>query len=299
MVDSHIGCISEKECDQYERNPYPRWTVPRIFIEPQHVSKNFEELQLRADTGRLREIKKPRLLVAGCGTGRHPIESATNYKDAEVLAIDLSLNSLAYAKRKAEEFGVKNIEFMQLDILNLKKLGRKFDIIETSGVIHHMANPLQGWRILNDCLENHGVLLMGLYSALSRENITKIREEIIKLGFSSDAQSMRDFRKFAQESNNSIFESIKHSQDFCSMSGLRDLVFHEQEHHFTIPQIQNILNELKLSFCGFTGEKVLSAFRSRFPQNDAVYDLQKWSDFENENPNTFDQMYQFWCQKIS
>ena len=103
-----------------------RW---REFLERLSTSANFEELQLRADMERLRYLKKPRILVAGCGTGRHPIESATNYKDAEILAIDLSLSSLAYAKRKAEEFAIKNIEFMQLDILNLKKLGRKFDII--------------------------------------------------------------------------------------------------------------------------------------------------------------------------
>ena len=291
--------VSIKVKGQYETNPYPRWTVARIFREAQHVSKNFEELQLRADMERLRYLKKPRILVAGCGTGRHPIESATNYKDAEILAIDLSLSSLAYAKRKAEEFAIKNIEFMQLDILNLKKLGRKFDIIESSGVVHHMANPIQGWRILHDCLENHGVLLMGLYSALSRENIRKIREETIRLGFSPDTQSMRKFRKFVQESNEGIYESIRHSDDFCTLSSIRDLVFHEQEHHFTIPQIQDILDELKLRFCGFTGEKVLSAFRSSFPQNEAIYDLQKWSDFENENPDIFDEMYQFWCQKIS
>ncbi len=40
------------------------------------------------------------VLIAGCGTGQHAIETAQRFSGARVLAIDLSLTSLAYAKRK-------------------------------------------------------------------------------------------------------------------------------------------------------------------------------------------------------
>ena len=69
-----------------------------------------------------------------------------------MLAIDLSLSSLAYAKRQTEELGITSIKYMQGDILKLKKLDKQFDIIESVGVLHHMDNPMDGWTALVDCL---------------------------------------------------------------------------------------------------------------------------------------------------
>ena len=40
---------------------------------------------------------------------------------------------------------------MQADILDLHKLNKQFDIIESVGVLHHMNDPLLGWKILTDC----------------------------------------------------------------------------------------------------------------------------------------------------
>ena len=63
-----------------------------------------------------------RILVAGCGTGRHPIGTARRFPDSSVLAVDLSLTSLAYAVRKTRELGIGNIEYRQADILALGAL---------------------------------------------------------------------------------------------------------------------------------------------------------------------------------
>ena len=62
--------------------------------------------------------------------------------------MDLSLSSLSYAKRKTQELGINNIEYMQGDILKLDQLEREFDIIECMGVLHHMDDPLAGWKVL-------------------------------------------------------------------------------------------------------------------------------------------------------
>ena len=76
---------------------------------------------------------KPRILVAGCGTGQHAIATAQQYPGASVLAVDLSLASLAYAKRKTLELGLTDIEYRQADILALDGLQERFDLIECSG----------------------------------------------------------------------------------------------------------------------------------------------------------------------
>ena len=79
---------------------------------------------------------------------------------------------------------------------------------------------------------------------------------------------------------------------------LRDLIFHFQEHCFTIPQIKNCLEELGLKFCGFVNEDIISIFREYFGKKSDIYDLELWNQFEEINPRTFFEMYQFWCQKL-
>ena len=114
-------------------------------------------------------------MIAGCGTGQHVITTASKYKNVRVYALDLSFNSLSYAKRKAMELGIKNINFIQGDILNINALNKKFDLIESVGVLHHMENPLEGWKLLKNYLKDDGLMLIGLYSEKARANISKIK----------------------------------------------------------------------------------------------------------------------------
>jgi 2-polyprenyl-3-methyl-5-hydroxy-6-metoxy-1,4-benzoquinol methylase len=80
------------------------------------------------------------------------IASAQRFANCRVTAIDLSLASLAYAKRKTRQAGIANIDYRQGDILELADLEDRFDIIECTGVLHHMADPLVGWSVLRGLL---------------------------------------------------------------------------------------------------------------------------------------------------
>ena len=89
-------------------------------------------------------------------------------------------------------------------------------------------------------------------------------------------------------------------KDFFSLSECRDLLFHVQEHRFTLPQIEAALQALKLKFLGFEmrGQRVLRKFRKSHPSKDALTSLPLWHKFELKNPMTFLGMYQFWCKKM-
>ena len=136
-------------------------------------------IKLKLFDDAIKEVEAPNILIAGCGTGQHSIGTAARFKDSKVLAIDLSLSSLSYAKRKTEELGIQDIDYMQADILDLGKLGRQFDIVESAGVLHHMEDPVAGWRVLTDCLKPGGLMKIGLYSELAREHIVEIRQETV------------------------------------------------------------------------------------------------------------------------
>jgi hypothetical protein len=86
--------------------------------------------------------------------------------------------------------------------------------------------------------------------------------------------------------------------DFFSISGCRDLLFHAQEHRFTIPQIARFLAETGLAFVGFDLNSYSSQkYLTRFPHDKTMTDLGCWDRFERDNPNTFFGMYHFWVQK--
>ncbi len=92
--------------------------------------------------------------------------------------------------------------------------------------------------------------------------------------------------------------SLLKLSDFYSISTCRDLLFHVQEHYVTLAGIDDYLRAGGLTFLGFEiNPGVLHAYRQRFPNDPAATDLGQWQTFENENPDTFSSMYQFWIQK--
>jgi SAM-dependent methyltransferase len=239
------------------------------------------------------------VLIAGCGTGQQSIEAALLYADAQVLAIDLSLASLGYAKRKTVELGLRNIEYAQADILALGSLGRSFDLIEASGVLHHLGDPLAGWRVLLSLLRPGGVMRVGLYSELARDHIVAARHHIAEQGYGQSADDIRRCRQDAMNAaDGSLLKRTMAWRDFYSTSQCRDLLFHVQEHRLTLPQIAAFLAESKVTLLGFVLDAwVLRKYRTQFPDDTTMTDLASWHAFETENPRTFAAMYQFWIQK--
>ena len=290
--------VSFKVRNQYEANPYPRWVSLALSLNSAPISKMINDIKLKLFDFKINEVEFPNILIAGCGTGQHSIATAAQIKDSKVLAVDLSLSSLAYAQRKTEEIGLKNIVYMQADILDLGRLDRQFDIIESVGVLHHMHYPMAGWRVLTDCLKKGGLMKIGLYSELARKHITEIREEINQLGIETSDYSMKVFRSDLINSDKEHHIDIQSFSDFHSLSELRDLLFHEQEHRFTIPQLQYCLADLGLKFCGFEVKSIVQNFMLTNTGLDDPYDLEKWHEYEKTNPRAFNGMYQFWCQKI-
>jgi len=289
--------VSSKVKKQYEENPYPRWVNVGLRLKPAPFFKATKGLELRLFDKTINDVQAPNILIAGCGTGQHSISTASRFENAKVLAVDLSMSSLAYAKRKTEELGIQNIDYMQADILELGKLNRKFNIIESSGVLHHMDEPIAGWRVLTECLEPGGLMKIGLYSGLARQNILRMRKEINQSGIGSSDAAMKSFRSSVINSSKEQYKKIQSSNDFYSMSELCDLLFHVQEHLFTIPQLKDCLSELGLRFCGFEANRIVRDFKLVNVGEDDLYNLDKWNIYEEANPHCFIGMYQFWCQK--
>jgi tetratricopeptide (TPR) repeat protein/2-polyprenyl-3-methyl-5-hydroxy-6-metoxy-1,4-benzoquinol methylase len=279
---------------QYEENPYPRWIKSGPPIQPTILAR--------------RPAAVADVLIAGCGTGAFGLAFARKVPEARFLAVDLSLSSLGYAKRMADSLGLKNVEFAQADIMKLGSLGRTFDFIDSSGVLHHMADPWAGWRVLLSLLRPDGAMQLGFYSELARQNIVAARALIAEQGYRPVPDDIRRIREtIAAAEDGSLLKSITQWGDFFSMSECRDLLLHTQEHRTSLPEIKRFLAANDLRFAGFMIDALTAdRFARRYPELtnlaekarfDAFADLDLWHAFETEHPETFVAMYRFWVHK--
>lgn len=282
---------------QYEANPYPRW----VRTQTRFAAAPLAEIVGELFPGTPAKAGPARILVAGCGTGQNAIATARRFADATVLAVDLSLASLGYAKRKTAELGISNIDYRHADLLSLGALSERFELVEASGVLHHLEDALAGWRVLAELVEPGGFMRVGLYSENGRRHITHAREFIAARGFEATLQGIRDARAaILSMKEDPLLATVARNEDFYSVSGCRDLLFHVQELRFSLPQIAGMIRALGLEFLGFEFPDsgiTASRYRARFPEDRTLGDLDNWHHFEEENPETFARMYQFWVRK--
>jgi tetratricopeptide (TPR) repeat protein/SAM-dependent methyltransferase len=293
-----IDEASQAVRDQYEEMPYPRWVKAAHIGKPVPIEHHLRAQFRLAEVRPLGRAGGVDILVAGCGTGQHPIETARRYANAQVLAVDLSLSSLCYARRMTRALGVPNLEYAQADILRLSAIDRRFDVIEAVGVLHHLADPEAGWRALVSLLRPNGLMLVGLYSKFARREIALARDFIAQRGYGPTAEDIRRCRQelLALDGDAPLKNVIKF-WDFYTTSTCRDLLFHVQERQFTVPQIKAFLVRNGLTFIGFMIDpSVQQHYRVRFSHDAAMTDLDCWSALEAENPLIFTNMYQFWVQ---
>jgi len=283
--------------DEYEQNPYPRW-IKGAVVEQATDGRDLAPSVCDS-------VARPVCRQAKYRHSRRRLRNRPPFDHggfavlgSNVLAVDLSLASLSFAKRKATELAIRNIEYAQADILQLATIGRSFDIVESSGVLHHLADPSAGLRILSSLLRPGGLMFIGLYSELGRRDVVAARGFIAERRYGSTAHEIRQCRQELMTCGNRAVMTLTHFTDFFSLSECRDLLFHVQEHRFTSLQIKKLLSANGLRFIAFEHDSATKEkYRARFPADEAMIDLDLWHAFEQDNPDTFRGMYQFWVQK--
>jgi len=284
--------------EQYENFPYPRW-------ETLDYKKNINYgIALRHE---FPNAKLPRyllednlnILIAGCGTGRHAINVAKYFNGVKVLAVDISQNSLAYAKHMALELNIDNIDFKLADLTKLPVLGKKFSIIECSGVLHHIRHYKKALSNLLANLKPNGLVKISLYSKRTREPVNQVRELFKQDNIQTDRHKIQVTRHAIMQSD--IIDKkigITSSDDFYSMSGTVDMLFHEYERQYTPLMIRKLCGEFQLTFLGFSNlsHKTKLDFKTFHGKQADLLNLKQWDEFEEEYPHTFANMFQFYCQ---
>ena len=167
--------MTESPRDDVVAQQYEKWTYPEPiqnletwaannwqWFDPSHAHRVlWPDRPHRADVD---------ILIAGCGTNQ-AAEIAYNNPAAKVVAIDVSKPSLDHEKFLKDKYALKNLELNLLPIEEVPSLNQKFDLVMSTGVLHHMDNPKAGMKALADVMRPDAVAAIMLYARYGRAGV--------------------------------------------------------------------------------------------------------------------------------
>jgi 2-polyprenyl-3-methyl-5-hydroxy-6-metoxy-1,4-benzoquinol methylase len=284
--------VTWKVAGQYEAWPYPQWTrVTRA------APTNLAAAMRRIDPDGPPLAEPAEILVAGCGTGHQAALTAAQFPNDRITAIDISAASLAYAKARCDALGLVGIDFRRLDLHAVAELGKRFDAILCTGVLHHLPDPEAGWAALEAVLKPGGAMHVMVYSRVARMRINALRRTLADLlDGPIDDDVLREARRRVLAMPQI---AIPTGDDFFTLAGVHDLLLHRHEDPFDVPRIRRALERFGLGLVRFNIPVAATAekYRAARPDDPLRRDFDGWLALERANPTLFARMYDFWCRK--
>jgi 2-polyprenyl-3-methyl-5-hydroxy-6-metoxy-1,4-benzoquinol methylase len=233
----------------YESHPYPA---------PLDNLDRHRELYRNPDRRRALSLllwpteKQPadrQILVAGCGTSQ-AAAIALREPEARVTAIDISEASLLYTRFLQQKYDLRNLDLHRLAIEQVGELGRRFDQIVCTGVLHHLPDPDLGLRSLRAVLRPNGAMQVMVYATYGRAGIYMMQEYCRLLGVDATEAELRDLGTIlaALSSDHPIARLARQAKDFTYPTALADALLHPRDRAYTVPQLYAWLERCGLSF---------------------------------------------------
>jgi SAM-dependent methyltransferase len=146
----------------YSEAPFPGYP-PRdspAWLRARAERSEFARLLDRAISG------DARIVDLGCGTGQMALYLAT--ADRLVVGADLTRASLRLAEAARERFGVTRALFIETDLRTPGLRRGAFDVVYSSGVLHHTPDPPASFAAAARLARPGGIVVVGLYNAYAR-----------------------------------------------------------------------------------------------------------------------------------
>ncbi len=238
---------------QYQRYRYPPpiqdledWTAGNWeWFDPSHAYP-----MLWPDREYRRDLD---ILIAGCGTNQASVFAYMN-PDAKVVATDISQASLDHQQYLKDKFGLWNLELKLLPIEELPTLGRDFDLIVSTGVLHHLADPPTGLKALSECLRRDGVMGLMLYAKYGRIGVEMMQSVFRDLGMGQDDASVQMVREMLAllPPDHPVNSYMRIAPSFMqSDAAVVDTFLHGRERSYTVDDCVDFVTSTGLAFQGW------------------------------------------------
>lgn len=169
---------------------------------------------------------------------------------ARVTGIDISGAGLDHTRRLQRRHGLTNLELHELPIERVHELGRSFDRIVCTGVLHHLADPDVGLRALRTVLEPDGALHLMVYAPYGRAGIYMIQEYCRRLGVGGNHAEILDLAAVLGmlPRDHPLSHVLRASPDFEHPHGLADALLNPRDRAYSVPQLFDFIERNGLSF---------------------------------------------------
>lgn len=235
---------------------YEKWVYPKPILDLRAWLKNnwqwfdpSHAYRMFWPTGEIRTDLD--ILVAGCGSNQAAV-FAYNNPDAKVVAIDVSQPSLDHHQYLKDKYVLKNLELRLLPLEEVGSLGRDFDLIISTGVLHHLANPEIGMQSLAQCIRQNGVIALMLYAKYGRIGVEILQSVARDLGLGQDEQSLAIVKSMLATlpQNHPIKSYLSIAPDLQFDAGVVDTFLHGRDRSYSIDDCIKLVNAANLVFQG-------------------------------------------------
>lgn len=255
--------MGEKEIKiQYNKYPYPlpiddidnefiKKKKRYVFDPTYHWHRLWPELPF--------SNKELNVLVAGCGTNEAAILAKCN-PHHKFTGIDLSQQSINHQRFLLDKHQIKNLFLLCEDFRNVN-FTSKFDLIISTGVIHHLNDPSTALNFFSNNLEEEGVIALMIYGDKSSYVINELKKFFISLQLDHNQEFINFIKKLIFNLNPyhpiSLFLK-RYKLDLNHDSGIIDLFLNKNEKFFSILDFIKILSLNKLNIKNIIGPSIKS-----------------------------------------
>jgi SAM-dependent methyltransferase len=247
---AHSSEISDIVAAQYQA-----WVYPQPFPDmAEAVAGGYSDL---CDPSLVRRKLWPRkiepenlsILIAGCGTNQAAYYAFTN-RNSQVVGIDISGPSLGHEAYLKQKHCLDNLELFHMSLDQVASLGRRFDLIVSTGVLHHLPDPDAGLRCLRDVLNPQGVIMLMVYGYYARIGVYMMQEAFRLLGLQQDGAGLEMVKSAVRilPAWHHLASYAKSAPDLSYDSGFVDTFLHPIDRAFTVPQVLQFARQNNLKF---------------------------------------------------
>lgn len=150
------------------------------------------------------------ILDFGGGTGLLALPLSKQAKS--VILVDISEKMLEQARLKAEQQDIKNIQFLEQDLLE-KPLEKEFDLIVVCRVLHHMPDLNAALSLFHQHLKADGQLLIADFTKTEANHhgfdLAELENKLTQFGFwSTDSQILYSAEDLFQGNYSELFFTV-------------------------------------------------------------------------------------------
>ena len=189
------------------------------------------------------------VLIAGCGANQAAVFAYAN-PGSRIVGIDVSEASLAHQLFLKQKYDLVNLELYRLPIEEVGSLGRDFDLIVSTGVLHHLADPADGMKALAGCLRVDGVAAIMLYARYGRTGVELMQAIFREIGLKQTAADLFTVKEAVAllPDAHPLRSYLSCAPDLHFDAGLVDTFLHGRDRSFAVTDCLDLVESAGMAF---------------------------------------------------